>query len=526
MTESSQREDRASGLSARDPLDEASFPRKWLWLVRYAAPGLAALALVLVIAGGQVGLDDDLHLIIATRAAPGETLPVRALLYTQLRATEGPILHAQPVEVVLETVSGRVVSRTRLMPSRAGTSDDEGELRVPDLPGRLRVRAETSVDGRTVRADTHLFVDGSAAALAPEGRSMRPLQQFSEGPLNVEPGQVAPSSLHVRVAGGACVPELPCRAFVHIGAPAAALRVEPNSALTSAAEALRPSAATSGVVELSFVTHGPEAELWLIAERDGQRVARRSVRLPIAMAAVSVQTSALLYAANAAPQLRVPGAEEGCIVDAFSAGHWRRTGSLARCDHDNPLPFPALPAGIHRLQVRRDPFSAESAGVAIVAIRAEAETSAQIVSALARAAQQVDAQDPVVQACLREAGCGEERATLGYLAAILEAGVIAPPRAVNGYADSLARLHERQGRLRNLSLLALALGAVSLVLSVGRRGLLAGARASDLLVRESLDPGFGRRARLRSVALVVASTLSLALVFAVIALYVIARGGY
>jgi hypothetical protein len=46
------------------------------------------------------------------------------------------------------------------------------------------------------------------------------------------------------------------------------------------------------------------------------------------------------------------------------------------------------------------------------------------------------------------------------------------------------------------------------------------------LVRESLDPGFGRRARLRSVALVVASTLSLALVFAVIALYVIARGGY
>ena len=141
MTESSQREDQATGLSAIDALDDASAPRKWLLLVRYAAPGLAALALVLVIAGGQSGLDEDLHLIIAARAAPAETIPVRALLYTQLRATEGPILHAQPVDVVLETVSGRVLSRTRLMPSRAGTSDDEGELRVPGVawpPARAR----------------------------------------------------------------------------------------------------------------------------------------------------------------------------------------------------------------------------------------------------------------------------------------------------------------------------------------------------------------------------------------------------
>jgi hypothetical protein len=532
MTESSQSDDHESELVARpqhvaiDRPEESRTARNWMFLLRYAAPALAALALVLVMAGEQAGLDEELHLIIPARAVPGQRLPVRALLYTQLRATEGPSLHAQPVDVALETSSGRVVSHSRLSVSRAGTADCEGELSIPEQAGVLRVRALTYVEDRAVRAQTQLIVAELAPAPPPEGRSLRALQQFAEGAVIAEPGALAPASLRVRVAGGACVPELPCRAFVHVGEPAASIRVEANSALTPAPATSRASAATSGVVELSFVTHGPEAELWLIAERAGQRVARRAVRLPIAMAASAVQTSALLYAADETPHLRVPGAEEGCIVDAFSAGHWLRTGSLSRCDRDNALPFSALPPGIHRLQVRRDPFSAQSAGVASVVVRAPGETPAHSVTALAHAAEQLDAQDPVVQACLRDAACADDSAAPGYLAALLEAGVIEPPRAVTGYAESLAQLRERQGRLRNLSLLALGLGAISLVLSIGRRGLRAGARASDLLGRESLDPAFGRRARVRSLLLVLASMLSLALVFVVIALYVLARGGY
>jgi hypothetical protein len=77
-----------------------------------------------------------------------------------------------------------------------------------------------------------------------------------------------------------------------------------------------------------------------------------------------------------------------------------------------------------------------------------------------------------------------------------------------------------------LSLVALALGAFALVLSVGRRGLTAGARAREFLARESTDPYFARRARWRSRAIVAASVSSLALVFVVIASYVLARGGF
>jgi hypothetical protein len=328
------------------------------------------------------------------------------------------------------------------------------------------------------------------------------------------------------VAGGACVPELPCRALVDVGIPAAAVRIEANSTLTPSAASSHASAAISGVIELSFVTHGPEAELWLIAERDGRRVAHRAVRLPIALAAVSVQADALLYAPNETPRVLVPGAAEGCIVDAFYDGGWERTGSLPRCDRESALPFAALPPGIHRLQVRRDVFSAQTAGVAVVVMRAPGDTLEQNVTALARAAQRVESDDAVVRASLADPSSHGDRATLAYLAALLEAGIVEMPRAISGYAGSLAQLSDRQARLRNLSLLALLLGGIALALSVGRRGFLAGARARDLLVRESLDPQFGRRARWRSLVLVGASVLSLMLVFAVIALYVLARGGY
>jgi hypothetical protein len=332
------------------------------------------------------------------------------------------------------------------------------------------------------------------------------------------------------------VPEQTCRALVHVGSPAASLRVEPNSALTPSPEAVRPSAATSGVVELNFVSHGPEAELWLIAERDGHRVARRAVRLPVAMASMSVETERLIHEPGVAVRMRASPGDEGCIVDAFQSGNWLHTGSLARCDAYSELPFQPLAPGIVRLQARHDAFSAQTAGVAVVYLRGPAESPAQVAHALARAAVRVDPSDGLASmmangaaassdsAARGESGAAPEPTALAYMAALLEEGIIEPPAAVNGYADSVARMRESQGRLRTMSLLALALGALALALSIGRRGLEAGARASALLLRESRDPGLGRRTRLRSLALVVASVLSLMLVFAVIGLYVLARG--
>jgi hypothetical protein len=495
-------------------------------LARYVAPSLAAFALVLVLAGGQADVDNDLHLIAPTSALPHEPLPLRALLYTRLRATEGPVLRRQPVDVLLESSTGQLLARTRLLPARGGIADLEGALLIPDLSGSLRIRAQTQIDGRVVGVQTPLRAMRAAPRSVPEGRRLRALQQFSEGAVVPEPGEVPPSPLQVRVRGGACVPEQPCHVLVHVGFPPAALRIEANSTLTPSATAAKPSAMTSGVVALDFVTHGPEAELWLIAARQGRRVARRAVRLPVAMGSLSVQAPALSWSVDEQPRIRVWAGEGSCIVDAFRAGYWLRTGSLAACARENSLPFAALPAGIYRLQVRSDPFSAQTAGVTTLVVRAPGETAAQVASALAREAREIDVGDPFVQECMANPDTANDPAALAYLAAVLENGVIEPPPAATGYADSLTQLRERQGRLRNLSLLALALGGLSLVLTIGRRGLSAGVRARALLLRESLDPEFGRRTRWRSLTLVVASVLSLVLVFVVIGLYVLARGGY
>jgi hypothetical protein len=174
--------------------------------------------------------------------------------------------------------------------------------------------------------------------------------------------------------------------------------------------------------------------------------------------------------------------------------------------------------------VRQDAFTAQTAGVAVVYLRAPAESPEQVTRTLAQAAARVDPSDTLSASLLSDPAANADPAALAYLAALLEQGIVEPPAAINGYADSVARVRERQGWLRSLALVALALGASALALSIGRRGLDAGARASDLLLRESRDPGLGRRTRLRSLALVVASVLSLMLVFAVIGLYVLARG--
>jgi hypothetical protein len=443
-------------------------------------------------------------------------------------------LRAQPIDVSLESASGQRLAHVELEPSRAGIHDSAGELTLPNLEGATwTLDARTRVGDRPVSAKARVHVTATSPPRALEERSLRVLQQFSEGPIVAAPNEVAPSSLRVRIAGGACVPELPCHAFVHVGEPAARIRIESNSAVSeiasppSAAAAISGDvpipATTTGVVELSFVTHGPEAELWLTAERDGRKVARRAVRLPIAMAALHLETSALMYGPSEVPRLRVPGSDEGCIVDAFADGQWERTGSLARCDRDTALPF-ALPPGMHRLQVRRDPFSSDTCGVALIILRG-AESQTDALSALALAARALDPDDPIVRAAI-DRPASIDRASAGYLAALLERGIATLPAPVTGYADELAEQQRRQARLRNLSLFALALGALALVLSVGRRGLSAGARAREFLARESLDPNFTRRALWRSRAIVAASVSSLALVFAVIALYVLARGGY
>ena len=360
----------------------------------------------------------------------------------------------------------------------------------------------------------------SIESAPPEGRPLRGLQQYSAGPVLAESGTIAPSALSVQVSGGACVPEQRCQLLVHIGTPAAAVRVSPNSTVTPTAQSA--SAETSGVVPLEVTTHGPEAELWLSAERSGERVARRSVRLPVAMAALNVIWNQAEVLTGSLPlKVHSPAADGGCILDAFSDGHWRTTGSLASCARSQAVPF-ALEPGLWRLQVRRDPFSMQTAGVAVIALPAPGGLE-DALGVLFTAARRSAPEDSLVRACKDLPELCRSEAAQRYLAALLETGLAALPEARTSFQESVARVREQRARMRTLALIALVLGGTGLVLSIGQSGVRAGQRVSLLFEN---DPGAARRARLRAAVLVAASAASLVLVFSVLALYVVARGGY
>jgi hypothetical protein len=499
--------------------------RSWhciLAIVRYAAPACAALALVLVMIAGVGDLADDLQIFVAPELPSGAThLPVRALRYGHLLDVEGPALSDEAVTLELATAHERLVGR--LEPARK-LHDLEANLPLPASQAGdwLRERAYAAGGTPDIEATAHVQIRAELRDVIPEGRALRALQQFSAGAIQPEPAAVAPDALSVRVRGGACVPEQRCTIAVLVGSPRASLQVQPNSAVTPEPAAARGSAETDGVVLLDIATHGPEAELWLHATRAGQRVARRAVRLPVAMGALSVVANQLVVARAAQLRVHSPAASGGCIVDAFQAGHWRQTGSLAECAKPSRLPFDLGP-GLWRLQLRRDAFSADTAGVISVYVRGGTESEAQIAAAWARAAAQLEPDDRFVKRCKAEPESCGDAPSLQYLAATSELGLLSLPPPVTGYAARVERARQQAARMRWLALAALCLGAIGLALSVGRSGVSAGVRVSQLFAD---DPRAAARLRLRSMLLTAASALSLLLVFAVLALYVLARGGY
>ncbi|HEX2677812.1 MAG TPA: hypothetical protein VHM19_14265 [Polyangiales bacterium] len=502
-------------------------------MLRIAAPALAAIALVIVLAGESADLDHDLQLIVPAEASVGQALPVRALVYSGLRAVEGPQLTARGVAIDLAAGVGHELAHAQLGRARGGTNDVEGMLPIPaSAPlGAARVRARVRVGRDELVVEAPLQLVANARGTPAEGRALRELQQLAEDRVERMPfAPPPPAALHVRVAGGACIPEQKCTLYVHVGEPAAAMQVEPNAAVTPSEASGKPSAETSAVVALEVVTHGPEAQTWLRATRNGRTVARRRVRLPIALGSESMQLRAASLPAGSVPELSLPGVSPGtgCIVDAFrlvsgTSWSWERTGSLADCSLLSAAPFAPLPGGIHRVQARQDPFSAASAAVRVFSV---GEAQSGPLTALAAAAHAVDPGDAFATFATTHAGELDETvhaAAAGYLAAILEQGIVAQPRVATGYANARAQLSETRTKLMWLALAALALGGLALALTVGQRGLRAGERVSQILVEAGEDPEAVRRARLRSLGATIASALALLLVFAVLGLYVLAR---
>lgn len=466
-------------------------------LARFAAP-LAVLAVgFAVLLGEQMRIEHELHLLAPRTASPGELLPFRAILFGGLDEAGGPrLVRATSMTVRLSDGEGRAVAEEQFEPGPIGA---EGALELPrKLTGPHTLEAVAQIEGRAVAsASIPLELTPEPRPAPMIGRLASALQVLELGPVR---GASPPDALEVRVVAGACVPEHPCELLVHVGKPAASVRIEPSPSVSAEGE----SAPTSGLASLSVVVHGPEARTELVALRDGEEVARRSIQLPVALAtpAVAPMPSILASDEPLVVEAQAFGEPRPLIADLYREGAWIRTRTL---EPGTATAMGPLPPGLFRLQVHADPFSSERAAVRTVLVLAPGEEEPTAVErTLSR------------RGVARDVPPGPSALRLAWSCAAAENRLRSLPEWESGRAADEARLSKRRSVLRVAALIALGLGLLVAALAFFRRGVDAALEAQRVMEATG-DPvlvSARHRRRTLASALLLCLTLLLALVAA------------
>jgi hypothetical protein len=472
-------------------------------IARLLVPAALALAVIayLTIEGRRI--DDELHLIAPDALQPGDPVPVRAHWFAGIQRTQGPELVAADVQVQLYDAQGTLAGTVRLTPSHGGSL---AGMLVPRSPvtGRASLRAVATHRDRRIELQRPIRFAREPSVPQPLA-AQRPDAEATD----------------TRVRSGACTPEHPCELLLRAGAGATQLRLAGNASVDAPDTAM--TLPRSRIVAATVVTHGPRAKLDIIATRVDGSETRQTVRLPLALGSARIAPIAPVLQAPAKPTITRVDERGGCVVDAYATERWVRTGALRDCTRGDPVPFAPLPAGLWRVQVRGDIFASDSAALRSTYVRSTTQTDAQALRAIADAvasAQPTDAFAREVRTA-PDAYVAERDRVAAYLLAALEREVYAQPSAISSLPAARDALARERSRVRIFALLTLALAGLTLVLLVAQRGLGAAAETRRSLHEagaESIPPAARQRLRVLGV------TTSLLLIFAAIAVYLIARG--
>jgi len=434
----------------------------------------------------------DLQLAAAPSARPGDRIALRALIFRDVDAPEGPTLASAQVRVRLLDGQGRQLAEVPLVATPLTTHD--GGLRLPAaLAGDFTLEARASFEGESLLCRRALHIDARAPTDKPRGREAGPLQHLALGRVRTLTSAPPPDVLLARVVGGACVPGTTCRVLVWVGSPAAALSAHPGGSVSLRGPPL-PGGETSGLVELSLVVEGLDAELTLEARRAGVLVAERALRLPMGLGEValpgrgSIVEPGQLHFAFVAP----PGREQ-LTFDVFTGGRWAGLSTHASAG-GQPFEVPAdwAHAGLLRVQARADRLSAEGSGARVVYVRAAGEDDGHALTTIAR----LVAEDPGLEPSptgswareLPAFAAAEPQQSAAFLLASLEELRMPVPLAASGRPAQLQRLAHTRALFRFGVAGALALSAFVIGLSIARRGLLATDQAQAILELARSDP--------------------------------------
>ena len=487
----------------------------------------ACIAIVALWSVEHTHVAHDLQLAVAERARPGEQLALRGVLFRNVDAPEGPTLASAPTTVHLLDAHDRELGAVSLVPSALTTLD--GVIGLPtSLSGPYVLEARSHYEDELLRCRRALEVTGDAAPEPLHGREAGPLQQLSVGRVHVPGVGAAPDPLLPRVVGGACVPEQPCRILVWVGEPAASLRMRagPSVTLSEPADARE----TSGLVGLTVVARGLDAQLTLEAWRAGALVAERGLRLPMGLGEprIEVEGGSLTRPPVTLAFVPPPGRAH-VIADVFAAGRWRESRVIAEAARElATLQADELPAGLLRVQARSDRFAGEGAGARVLYLRAPGEDSSRALTALVRKLSHMPelAHEPTQrwQQALPPFASADPARAAEFLLAPLEQLRAPIPLPASGRPSALRQLDRTRVRLRYGVAVALVLSALVIAVSIARLGLSATDQAEAILDEERAPPDRSPRTeRLRSRGLVLLFVLAVASAFLAGALLIVAK---
>jgi len=450
-----------------------------------AAAGLAVALVYAMLVSERASVTHALQLAAPDAALPGAAVPLRTFLLFGVSPGDAPTLTEGEVTVAL--LDGEaIVADTTLEPS--ATSTCEGTLVAPDRSGTFVLHAVARIDGEVVATVAReLSVTEDAPASTPLARLAPPLSQFALGPVAIEPSQLPPPAFEARVSGGVCVPDQPCEVLVDLGDAEHDVRFEPGPAVTVRGGAEREGRYARLLVQVT----GPEGDGTLVALAGTTPVARRSLRLPVALATPTFAVAdPVVRDGVVTVEVAPPPGRTTLIADVSRDGRFVRTITLpggALDEHGRrraELSLANLEDGVYRLSVRADPFPTDHVFDRMVRIGPPTPP--------------LSADAPMA---------------LAFEAAALEDEGLALPTLVSGLEADRARMSSGQGMVRGLAIAAMLAAAVLVVLGVMRRGIASDAEAAKVL-REAGAPEDDHAARHQRLTL--ALTI-LALAFALLA---------
>lgn len=470
--------------------------------IRVILPLSLAGVLFAVMAGEKASIDVELQLFVQHEVKPGSTVAVRGLLLTHLHDAEGPRLATAPADLTLRNGTGHVEARTRLVPTSAMSV--EGSLQIPaSLEGRYFLEAHAVADGETARTFAPIEISRQAHPLPVRGRSAFFTQQESVAPMQAEAGQTPPRVLEPRVLGGACVPATKCDALVRVGEPAASVEMSSSESVHPLPLAPDAQGETSSIVPISFRVDGPEGEVDLRASRGGVLVGTRRYQVPVALGEPSLFVTDSVVEAPARPMLTIANVEtsRAVIVDAFRDGMWERTGVVSESAVQRgpvEIPFAPLGPGNWRIQIRTDPFAADSAATRV--IRVVERGTPQEAALRSAIALDVTPSQPEPGTDLRLL-----RLHAAYSLAAQERDRITLPEPWSGQRETAEQIGAARTRVRIFGSIGLALIAIIVSILVARRGMQSATQARAIMDEagpESMSPQTRRRQTLTLILMV------------------------